>query len=147
MHTDKVGASFLEALNLSPLSHDSLPVGSLALTLLRNDPRNAGLIVEILRHVGPIAEWRIDDGYVCAASTVSRCLPRSPMLPTTRSRTPMPANNTSPFRTDAICNHWIKAIRCPAVSGSCAGLQRLRPQVQSQRVTGPGLENLAYMVW
>lgn len=48
---------------MSPLLPDTLPVGSLALTLRRTDPRNAGLIVEILRHVGPIPEWRIEDGY------------------------------------------------------------------------------------
>jgi hypothetical protein len=42
---------------------DRLPVGSLALTLKRTDPRNAGLVVEILSHVGPVPEWRIVDGY------------------------------------------------------------------------------------
>lgn len=40
-----------------------LQVGSFALTLKRTDPRNAGLVVEILAHVGPIPEWRITDGY------------------------------------------------------------------------------------
>ena len=40
-----------------------LPVGSLALTLKRADPRNAGLVVEILAHIGPVPEWRIEDGY------------------------------------------------------------------------------------
>ena len=42
---------------------DPLPIGSLALTLKRTDPRNAGLVVEILAHVGPVPEWRIEDGY------------------------------------------------------------------------------------
>lgn len=42
---------------------DPLPIGSLALTLKRADPRNAGLVVEILGHVGAVPEWRIDDGY------------------------------------------------------------------------------------
>ncbi len=42
---------------------DPLPIGSLALTLKRADPRNAGLVVEILAHVGPVLEWRIEDGY------------------------------------------------------------------------------------
>ncbi len=42
---------------------DPLPIGSLALTLKRADPRNAGLVVEILAHVGPVPEWRIEDGY------------------------------------------------------------------------------------
>ena len=42
---------------------DPLPIGSLALTLKRTDPRNAGLVVEILAHVGAAPEWRIEDGY------------------------------------------------------------------------------------
>ena len=42
---------------------DPLPIGSLALTLKRADPRNAGLVVEILAHVGAVPEWRIEDGY------------------------------------------------------------------------------------
>ena len=42
---------------------DPLPVGSVALTLKRADPRNAGLVVEILAHVGAVPEWRIKDGY------------------------------------------------------------------------------------
>ena len=42
---------------------DPLPIGSLALTLKRADPRNAGLLVEILAHVGAVPEWRIEDGY------------------------------------------------------------------------------------
>ena len=42
---------------------DPLPVGSVALTLKRADPRNAGLVVEILAHVGAVPEWRIEDGY------------------------------------------------------------------------------------
>ena len=42
---------------------DPLPIGSLALTLKRTDPRNAGLAVEILAHVGAAPEWRIEDGY------------------------------------------------------------------------------------
>ena len=42
---------------------DPLSIGSLALTLKRTDPRNAGLAVEILAHVGAAPEWRIEDGY------------------------------------------------------------------------------------
>tara|TARA_R110001583_G_scaffold31978_2_gene108993 strand:- start:3360 stop:3692 length:333 start_codon:yes stop_codon:yes gene_type:complete len=48
---------------MSPSLSEPLPIGSLALTLKRADPRNAGLVVEILGHVGAVPEWRIEDGY------------------------------------------------------------------------------------
>lgn len=54
---------FSEVLKLSTRLLDPLPVGSVALTLKRTDPRNAGLVVEILAHLGPLPEWRIEDGY------------------------------------------------------------------------------------
>ena len=63
MHTAKQGASFPEAFDMSRSIPDPLPIGSLALTLKRADPRNAGLVVEILGHVGAVPEWRIEDGY------------------------------------------------------------------------------------
>ena len=48
--------------------------GSLCITLLRDEPRNAGRIVQVLAHEGEMPEMGINDGYCIEAVDQDRLL-------------------------------------------------------------------------
>ena len=59
---------------MSSASFARILPGSLCITLLRNEPRNAGRIVQVLAHEGSMPELGISDGYCIEAVDQDRLL-------------------------------------------------------------------------